>query len=98
MIPPLDFIPLAEETGLIIPIGEWVLRQACAQNKAWQEAGNEPVPISVNVSLSQFRQKDFVELVETVLQETGLAPKYLELEITESMTMDMVYTERFLLH
>ena len=70
MIPPLDFIPLAEETGLIIPIGEWVLRQACSQNKAWQEAGNEPVPISVNVSLSQFRQKDFVELVETVLRET----------------------------
>ena len=96
LIPPLDFIPLAEETGLIIPIGEWVLRQACAQNKAWQEAGYEPVPISVNVSLSQFRQKDFVELVETVLRESGLAPKYLELEITESMTMDMTYTERIL--
>lgn len=96
MIPPLDFIPLAEETGLIVPIGEWVLREACSQNKAWQEAGNEPVPISVNVSLSQFRQKDFVELVETVLQETGLEPQYLELEITESMTIDMAYTERIL--
>ena len=66
------------------------------QNKAWQEAGYEPVPISVNVSLSQFRQKDFVELVEIVLRESGLAPKYLELEITESMTMDMTYTERIL--
>ena len=80
----LDFIPLAEETGLIIPIGEWVLRQACYQNKVWQEAGCEPIPISVNVSIMQFRQKDFVILVEKVLQETNLAPKYLELEITEN--------------
>ena len=96
MVSPLDFIPLAEETGLIIPIGEWVLRQACYQNKAWQEAGYEPVPISVNVSNLQFRQKDFVELVENVLQQTNLAPQYLEIEITESMTNDITFTERVL--
>jgi EAL domain-containing protein (putative c-di-GMP-specific phosphodiesterase class I) len=92
----MDFIPLAEETGLIIPIGDWVLRQACQQNKAWQEAGYKPIPISVNVSLRQFMQIDFVKLVENVLQQTGLAPQYLELEITESMTMDITYTERVL--
>ncbi len=97
VISPLDFIPLAEETGLIIPIGEWVLRQACYQNKIWQEAGCEPIPISVNVSIMQFRQKDFVNLVEKVLQETNLAPKYLELEITESMTIDITYTEMVLI-
>ena len=96
IVSPLDFIPLAEETGLITVIGEWVLRQACYQNKAWQEAGYEPIPVSVNVSLGQFRQKDFVGLVEIVLQETGLDPQYLELEITESMTMDMAHTERIL--
>ena len=96
MVSPADFIPLAEETGLIIPIGDWVLRQACLQNKVWQEAGHEPIPISVNVSLRQFMQKDFVEIVENVLQETKLEPQYLELEITESMTLDISYTEKVL--
>ena len=72
MISPLDFIPLAEETGLIIPIGEWVLRQACYQNKAWQDAGYEPIPISVNVSLRQFSQEDFVELVEKCIKTNQL--------------------------
>ena len=96
MISPIEFIPLAEETGLIIPIGNWVLYQACHQNKVWQDAGYEPIPISVNVSLRQFMQKDFVQIVEKVLQQTNLAPQYLELEITESMTMDIAYTERVL--
>lgn len=96
IVSPLDFIPLAEETGLIIPIGDWVLRQACQQNKLWQESGYEPIPISVNVSLRQFMQKDFVELVKNVLQQTKLAPEYLQLEITESMTLDFMYTESVL--
>ena len=96
MVSPADFIPLAEETGLIIPIGDWVLRQACLQNKVWQEAGHEPIPISVNVSLRQFMQKDFVKIVENVLQQTNLEPQYLELEITESMTLDISYTEKVL--
>ena len=63
MISPMEFIPLAEETGLIIPIGNWVLYQACHQNQVWQDAGYEPIPISVNVSLRQFMQKDFVQIV-----------------------------------
>ncbi len=96
MVPPMEFIPLAEETGLIIPIGNWVLYQACQQNKAWQDAGYEPIPISVNVSLRQFMQKNFVQVVYNILRQTNLAPQYLELEITESMTMDIAYTERVL--
>ena len=96
MISPIEFIPLAEETGLIIPIGNWVLYQACRQNQMWQDAGYEPIPISINVSLRQFMQKDFVQIVEKVLQQTKLAPQYLELEITESVTMDIAYTESVL--
>jgi diguanylate cyclase (GGDEF)-like protein/PAS domain S-box-containing protein len=87
MVSPAEFIPLAEETGLIIPIGEWVLHTALAQNKAWQEEGLAPVKISVNFSSVQFRQKDPVELVANALRETGLDPGYMELEITESVIM-----------
>lgn len=85
-VPPLEFIPLAEETGLIIPIGEWVLRAACAQARAWQDAGLPPLQLSVNLSARQF-QKDLVGMVKSVLEETGLEPKYLELELTESVVM-----------
>lgn len=87
MIPPLEFIPLAEETGLIIPIGEWVLRTACAQNKAWQQAGFPPLRVSVNISAVQLKQKNFIKMVSQVLKETGLQPCWLELEITESTVM-----------
>lgn len=87
IVPPGKFIPLAEETGLIVPIGKWVLRAACAQNKAWQDAGLEPIVVSVNVSARQFRQDNLVRTVAEVLEETGLAPRYLELELTESMVM-----------
>jgi len=87
VIAPARFIPLAEETGLIVPIGKWVLRAACAQNKAWQEAGLEPIVVSVNVSARQFRQDNLVRTVAEVLEETGLEPRYLELELTESMVM-----------
>src|SRR6185312_5433811 len=87
VIAPGRFIPLAEETGLIVPIGKWVLRAACAQNKAWQEAGHEPIVVSVNVSARQFRQDNLVRTVAEVLEETGLEPRYLELELTESMVM-----------
>ncbi len=86
LVPPLEFIPLAEETGLIIPIGEWVLRTACAQARAWQNAGLPPLRLSVNLSARQF-QKDLVGMVASVLEETGLEPKYLELELTESVVM-----------
>jgi diguanylate cyclase (GGDEF)-like protein len=86
-VPPLEFIPVAEESGLIISIGEWVLRRACEQTKIWREAGL-PVPLmAVNVSMLQFDQRDFPELVARVLRETGLEPHYLELEITETVLM-----------
>src|SRR5262249_26131855 len=78
---------LAEETGLIVPIGKWVLRSACAQNRAWQEAGLPPVVVSVNVSPRQFRQESLVQMVAEALQATGLDARYLELELTESMVM-----------
>ena len=86
LVSPLDFIPLAEETGLIIPIGEWVLRTACTQARAWQNARLPTLRLSVNLSARQF-QKDLVGMVALVLEETGLEPKYLELELTESMVM-----------
>lgn len=89
LIPPGLFIPLAEETKLIIPIGEWVLRTACAQTKAWLNAGYPPMMISVNLSACQFEKEDLVETISTILAETGLPPEYLDVEITESMTMDV---------
>jgi diguanylate cyclase (GGDEF)-like protein len=87
LISPVKFIPLAEETGLIIPLGEWVLRTACEQTKAWQEAGFPPLRVGVNLSARQFQQPNLVERVAQVLKETGLHPHYLELEITESAAM-----------
>lgn len=87
MISPADFIPLAEETGLIVPIGEWVLRTACAQNRAWQQAGWPPVRMAVNISARQFRQTTLVERTGEILAETGLEARWLELELTESMIM-----------
>ncbi|MBI2311398.1 MAG: EAL domain-containing protein [Betaproteobacteria bacterium] len=87
MVPPSRFIPLAEETGLIVPIGEWVLRTACAQNKAWQDAGLPLLHVSVNLSARQFRQQDLTRSIRQVLQDTRLDPRYLELELTESLVM-----------
>ncbi|WP_159882793.1 putative bifunctional diguanylate cyclase/phosphodiesterase [Paenibacillus puerhi] len=86
-ISPGEFIPLAEETGLIIPIGEWVLRTACKQNKVWQAAGFTPIKMAVNISPIQFHQPDFVQVVLRALQDSGLEPQYLELEITEGIAM-----------
>jgi diguanylate cyclase (GGDEF)-like protein/PAS domain S-box-containing protein len=88
LIPPLEFIPFAEETGLILPIGEWVLRTACAQGRRWQDAGLSIDRVAVNISVLQFIQPDFVETVRRVLTETGLEPGRLELEVTESIAME----------
>ncbi|MFJ2364978.1 EAL domain-containing protein [Pseudomonas sp. NPDC087697] len=89
-VPPGDFIGLAEETGLIGPIGEFVLRQACWQACEWQRQGLEPIRVSVNLSVHQLRQGKLVSLVRQVLEETGLAPHNLELELTESQLLDSV--------
>ncbi|HEX7762192.1 MAG TPA: EAL domain-containing protein [Cellvibrio sp.] len=88
IVSPAHFIPLAEETGLIVPIGEWVLREACRQQKLWLDAGKYIGKIAVNLSPRQFRQKNFPGKVESILAEIGLAAKYLELEITESCAME----------
>jgi diguanylate cyclase (GGDEF)-like protein/PAS domain S-box-containing protein len=87
LVSPMEFIPLAEETGLILPIGEWVLRTACTQNRAWQMAGAPAVAMAVNLSARQFEGQDMVALTARVLRETGLDPCYLELELTESVAM-----------
>src|SRR5690625_226475 len=84
---PGEFIPLAERTGLIIEMGDWVLREACRQCKTWQDEGYEPTNVSVNMSAKQIHQPGLVDKVKNTLEETGLAPHYLELEITESMAM-----------
>jgi diguanylate cyclase (GGDEF)-like protein/PAS domain S-box-containing protein len=86
-VSPLSFIPVAEESGLIVPIGAWVLRTACRQNKIWQEKGLGNYRVSVNVSAKQLQQSDFIEVVLAILEETELEAKWLELEITESMIM-----------
>lgn len=87
IIPPDRFIPLAEENGMILRLGAWVLHEACRQNKAWQDAGLPPICISVNISARQLLEKSFVEQVIQVLESTGLSPRHLELELTESAVM-----------
>jgi diguanylate cyclase (GGDEF)-like protein/PAS domain S-box-containing protein len=87
LVSPASFIPVAEESGLIGPLSEWVLREACRQNKAWQDAGLPPARVSVNLSARHFQQRDIARLVTAVLAETGLEPRYLELELTESAIM-----------
>lgn len=86
-VPPDEFIPVAENSGLILPIGEWVLRTACAQVRAWQRGGLPVVPVAVNVSAVQFRHQDFCSLVRHILAEAGLLPGFLELELTESLLL-----------
>ncbi|GEM_PF-122284 len=90
LVSPSRFIPVTEESGLIVQLGEWVLRTACAQNKAWQRAGLKSISVAVNLSARQFRQPNLVEVVAGILRETGLDPAYLELEVTESLVMQNV--------
>ncbi len=87
LVPPDKFIRIAENSGLIMPIGEWVLRTACSQARIWQDEGLPAVTVAVNVSAIQFRQEGFCKLIRRVLHETGLAPQYLELELTESLLL-----------
>jgi len=90
LVRPARFIPLAEETGLIVPIGDWVLHEACRQNKAWQDAGLPHIGVSVNVSARQFREKNLIARVISALTDSGLEARYLELELTESLIMQDV--------
>jgi diguanylate cyclase (GGDEF)-like protein/PAS domain S-box-containing protein len=90
LVLPAEFIPVAEETGLIVPLGEWVLRTACAQNKACQDAGLPPMRVAVNLSARQFQQRNLTDTVAQALEETGLAPDLLQLEITEGVAMQDV--------
>ncbi len=94
LIPPLEFIPLAEETGFIIPIGEWVLRTACLQNKAWEDAGYLPLLMAVNLSARQLYQPNFVERVKIILKETNRPPESLIFEITERIMLDAFHAPR----
>jgi diguanylate cyclase (GGDEF)-like protein len=87
-VSPQEFIPIAEETGLILPIGEWVLRNACLQSKSWQQEHLKPIFMSINFSGQQFRQRDIRELVNDIINETQIDPKYLNLELTESVIME----------
>jgi len=87
-ISPARFIPLAEETGLILPIGEWVLETACKQARQWHQAGFATLRMAVNISGCQFKQADFIDCIDRILQATGLDPEYLEVELTESIVME----------
>lgn len=97
-ISPAEFIPLAEETGLILPIGNWVLHTACQQIKDWQEQGYDPVPVAVNISARQIQQPNFVEGIAKVLHETSVSPRLLELELTEGIVMHQAELTVNLLH
>ena len=88
LVAPDKFIPLAEETGLIIPIGDWVLETACKDIKSWQQESGLDLTIAVNVSPRQFRDSNFISTVEDVLTASQLDPQYLELEITERLILD----------
>jgi PAS domain S-box-containing protein len=89
LVSPADFIPIAEETGLIIPMGEWILRTACQQAKEWQNKGFPPMVMAVNLSARQLYQPNLIDMVDNILKEAKIAPHYIELEITESMMMDV---------
>ena len=96
LLSPGEFIPAAEESGLIVPLGEWVIEEACRQNKAWQDQGLLSIPVSVNLSFRQFFQRNLKDKISEILRQTGLHPRYLELEITESMTMDVDRASQYL--
>ena len=87
LVGPMQFISVAEDCGLMLPVGKWVLRESCRQAQAWQDAGLRPIEMAVNVSSVEFRSDDFLEGIKTILKDTRLEPRYLELELTESVLM-----------
>lgn len=98
IVSPIEFIPLLEESGMIVEAGDWVLRESCRLNKQWQDQGLEPLRVSVNVSSVQFKQGDFIERIELALKDSGLSADYLEVELTESCLMDDATKNIELLH
>ncbi len=98
LLPPAQFVPIAEDSGLILPIGRWVLREACRQAQAWRQAGLPPLTIAVNTSALEFRAKDFLENLRATLKDTGLEPHFLELELTESILMQDAEATNAVLH
>lgn len=98
LVPPQDFIPLAEETGFLIPLGEWILKEACIQNKKWQVQGFEPIAIAVNVSGYQIKQRSITETIYETLKVSGLEAKYLELEFTETVIIENADKARMMMH
>lgn len=95
---PAQFVSIAEDCGLILPIGRWVLREACLQARSWQQAGLPPIIVAVNISALEFRNKDFLGNIRAVIEETGLEPRYLELELTESVLMQDAASTDPMLH
>jgi diguanylate cyclase (GGDEF)-like protein len=98
LLPPAQFVPVAEECGLILPIGRWVLREACLQARAWLQAGLPAITVAVNTSALEFRARDFLENVRATLADTGLEPRFLELELTESVLMRDAESTNAVLH
>ena len=98
LLEPAQFVPIAEDSGLILPLGRWVLREACRQTRAWQDAGLPPVVIAVNTSALEFRAEDFLVKLQQILDETRLLPRYLELELTESVLMRDASAADLVLH
>jgi EAL domain-containing protein (putative c-di-GMP-specific phosphodiesterase class I) len=98
LIEPAQFVPIAEDCGLITPVGRWVVHEACRQAQAWQDAGFPPIPVSVNISAIEFRSKEFLNNIVDVLKETRLDPRYLEIELTESALMAHADTTTAVLH
>ena len=98
LVEPAQFVPIAEDCGLIKPIGRWVVHEACRQAQAWQDAGLRPIPVSVNISAVEFRSKGFLKNILDILKETCLDPRYLEIELTESVLMAHVEATSSVLH
>jgi diguanylate cyclase (GGDEF)-like protein/PAS domain S-box-containing protein len=98
LVEPAQFVPIAEDCGLIKPIGRWVVHEACRQAQAWQDAGLPPIPVSVNISAVEFRSKGFLENIVDILKDTSLDPRYLEIELTESVLMAHVEATNSVLH
>ncbi len=92
LVPPVQFIPILEETGMIIPVGEWVLQQASEQNRIWQDQGLKPIRMAVNLSVRQFIQKELADSILSIIERVGLAPEFLELEITEDLLLEQNQT------